>query len=46
MLAADPRAMHIVLSDIIQKNGSMNGYLKSLGVTDAELTTLRTAFVV
>ena len=45
MLAADPQAMHIVLGDIVQKHGSMNRYLKSLGVTDAELATLRTTFV-
>ena len=45
MLAADPEAMHSVLGDIVQKHGSMNRYLKSLGVTDAELATLRTTFV-
>ena len=45
MLAADPTAMHIVLSEIEAKHGSMNRYLNSLGVTDAELAALRAAFV-
>lgn len=45
MLAADPKAMHIVLGDLVKQHGSMANYLQGLGVTQQEIASLHASFV-
>ena len=39
-LAADPRAMQIVLTEIAQKHGSVRNYVREIGVADATVEAL------
>ena len=39
-LAAEPEAMRVILDDISAAHGSVANYVRSLGVTDAEITSL------
>lgn len=38
--AADPRAMKLILDEIIDRNGSVRNYVRDIGVTDDSLTAL------
>ena len=39
-LAADPRAMQIVLTELAQKHGSVRNYVREIGVADASVEAL------
>ena len=39
-LAADPRAMQIVLTELAQQHGSVRNYVREIGVTDATVEAL------
>jgi protein-tyrosine phosphatase len=39
-LAADPRAMQIVLTELAQKHGSVRNYVREIGVADATVEAL------
>ncbi len=39
-LAADPRAMQIVLTELAQQHGSVRNYVRKIGVTDATVKAL------
>lgn len=38
--AADPRAMRVILADIVGEHGSVRDYVREIGVTDESLTAL------
>ena len=39
-LAADPRAMQIILAELAQQHGSVRNYVREIGVTDATIEEL------
>jgi hypothetical protein len=39
--AADPAAMRVILADIEASDGSVEGYVRAIGVTDASIVSLR-----
>ena len=39
-LAADPRAMQIILTDLAQQHGSVRNYVREIGVADATINAL------
>jgi hypothetical protein len=39
--AADPAAMRVILADIEASHGSVEGYVRAIGVTEASIASLR-----
>ncbi|MEY4068754.1 MAG: tyrosine-protein phosphatase, partial [Actinobacteria bacterium] len=43
--AADPAAMRVILADIKASHGSIEGYVRAIGVTDSSIASLRSALL-
>jgi len=44
-LAADPRAMSVILDDLAERHGSIGDYVRKIGVTAESIESLRTALL-